>query len=757
MNFASIKQMAEKKVVLGLPLVRVPSNPCEGCLVGKQVRNPQPTQTNFRATKRLELVHGDLCGPITPVDDYTRVMWIYLLNTKDETYATFKRFRTLVENETGDKMKVFRTDRGGEFLSKEFENYCDETGLKRHYTAPYTPQQNGVVERRNRTVVEMIRMILKFKVVPKKLWGEAARHAVYVLNRVSMKALNDITPYECWFGRKPNIEHLRVFGCLAHTKIVKGHLRKLEDRSKACVYLGTELGTKAYRLLNPNTGKIIVSKDVCFDEDKGWIWQSSEKFKSNLGSRLIIEGYSDGQYEEAHGDVPYEQMGFNYGDTPSENLSPSEQAQIGIQSSPNEQTQFVDEDSPSEQSPGTPRNSSHTTSSNPNTPQSSIGSNTTTSESTGSGAPKRYRRLSDIYREEEELLLTFDQEEPTTFGEAKRDVEWVKAMKSELSSIERNRTWDLVNLPKGRKAIGLKWVFKLKRDPNGNILKHKARLVAKGYVQKQGIDFDEVFAPVARIETVRVLLALTGKNGWRVHHLDVKSAFLHGKLEEEVYVSQSEGFVNKAKIQMVYKLSKALYGLRQAPRAWNARLDKYLKQIRFTRCVHEYAVYTKKSRDNILIVGVYVDDLIVTRGSQREVNNFKQQMNQEFEMSDFGMLSYYLGIEVAQSENGISLKQTGYAKGLLGKFGMEECNGAETPMEYKMELTKDKEGECVDPTKYRSVVGGLRYLCHTRPDLSYAVGIVSRFLEKPTKLHHQAVKRILRYVKGTLNLGLFYA
>lgn len=154
---------------------------------------------------------------------------------------------------------------------------------------------------------------------------------------------------------------------------------------------------------------------------------------------------------------------------------------------------------------------------------------------------------------------------------------------------------------------------------------------------------------------------------------------------------------------------------------------------------------------------VYVDDLIVTEGSEREVNNFKQQMNQEFEMSDLGMLSYYLGIEVAQSENGISLKQTGYAKGLLGKFGMEECNGAETPMEYKMELTKDEEGECVDPTEYRSVVGGLRYLCHTRPDLSYAVGIVSRFLEKPTKLHHQAVKRTLRYVKGTLNLGLFYA
>ena len=189
-----------------------------------------------------------------------------------------------------------------------------------------------------------------------------------------------------------------------------------------------------------------------------------------------------------------------------------------------------------------------------------------------------------------------DHEEPSTFEVEKSNVEWVKAMKSELSAIEKNKTWELVTLPQGQKPIGLKWVFKLKWDPKGKILKHKARLVAKGYVQKQGIDFEEVFAPVARLETVRVLLALAGKNGWRVHHLDVKSAFLHGKLEEEVYVSQPDGFVKKNSTGMVYKLSKALYGLRQAPRDWNARLDKYLKQIGFRTCVHEYALHIRKSK-----------------------------------------------------------------------------------------------------------------------------------------------------------------
>ncbi|KAL7619048.1 hypothetical protein Lser_V15G01747 [Lactuca serriola] len=207
---------------------------------------------------------------------------------------------------------------------------------------------------------------------------------------------------------------------------------------------------------------------------------------------------------------------------------------------------------------------------------------------------------------------------------------------------------------------------------------------------------------------------------------------------------------------MVYKLSKALYGLRQAPRDWNARLDKYLKQIGFRRCVHEYAVYIRKSKENVLIVGVYVDDLIVTEGNEDEVNTFKKQMNWEFEMSDLGLLSYYLGIEMTQEKNGIRLKQTGYAKNLLKKMGMEECNGAKVPMEHKLELTKDEDGEPVNATEYRSIVGGLRYLCHTRPDITYSVGIVSRFLERPTKLHHQAMKRILRYVQGTLNLRLFY-
>lgn len=235
-------------------------------------------------------------------------------------------------------------------------------------------------------------------------------------------------------------------------------------------------------------------------------------------------------------------------------------------------------------------------------------------------------------------------------------------MDSEIQSICKNRTWELAELPSGQKPIGLKWVFKLKKDSEGKVIKHKARLVAKGYVQKHGVDFDEVFAPVARLDTIRLLLALVANRGWQVHHLDVKSAFLNGELEEEVYVIQPEGYVQKGKEKMVLKLSKALYGLRQAPRAWNIRLDKSLKKLGFRKCSSEAAVYKRGNGKSGVVLGVYVDDLIVTGENPDEIELFKKQMTSEFEMSDLGLLSFYLGIEVDQQKDHITIKQSSYAK-----------------------------------------------------------------------------------------------
>ena len=264
--------------------------------------------------------------------------------------------------------------------------------------------------------------------------------------------------------------------------------------------------------------------------------------------------------------------------------------------------------------------------------------------------------------------------------------------------------------------------------------------MAKGYAQCEGVDFEEVFAPVARIETVRLLLALAARCGWRVHHMDVKSAFLNGDLVEEVYVQQPPGFVVENGNGKVLKLKKALYGLRQAPRAWNARLDKELLKLGFVRNPLEHAVYRRAENKGFLLVGVYVDDLIITGTSQESIDAFKKQMMSTFSMSDLGLLSYYLGMEVNQREGVTTLCQSAYTIKILEQAGMKGCNPCHVPMENKLKLSKNDKSPTVDATKYRSIIGSLRYLVNTRPDIAYSVGIVSRYMEAPKTSHWAAVK-----------------
>jgi len=263
-------------------------------------------------------------------------------------------------------------------------------------------------------------------------------------------------------------------------------------------------------------------------------------------------------------------------------------------------------------------------------------------------------------------------------------------METELLSIRENETWSYADLPKGHRAIGLKWVCKVKRDPGGNIVKYKARLVAKGYAQKQGVDYEEVFAPVARQETVRLILALATQGEWEMHHMDVKSAFLNGDLMEEVYVHQPPGFVNPKCPSKVMKLRKALYGLKQAPRAWNAKLDHELHKLGFVRSEEEHAVYKKGSDSSLLLLGVYVDDLVICGPDRNRIAEFKQQMCKTFSMSDLGLLSYYLGMEVKQSPGEITICQRAYAAKIVEQCGMAGCNPAETPMEQNCKLLPGK-------------------------------------------------------------------
>ncbi|KAL5816417.1 hypothetical protein ACOSQ3_024795 [Xanthoceras sorbifolium] len=717
LNFESLKQLGSKKMVKGLPNIHHPNEICESCVLSKQHRNSFGKEANWKATMPLELVHTDVCGPLTPVsngqnqyfltfiDDYSRKTWVYFLKRKSEVFGYFKEFKTLVEKQSGYYIKTLRSDQGGEYTAGVFQEFLKQQGIRHQFTPAYTPQLNGVAERKNRTILNMARSMLKDKNMPKSFWAEAVLCAVYLLNRCPTKSLDTKTPHEVWSTHKPSVSHLRVFGSIAYIKVPEARRTKLEDKGEKCVLVGYGDRTMGYRLYNPVTKKVIFSRDVIFEENESWNWDQT---KASTSTELVHEGETREVATEPQ--IPRDQQ------TP----------QHGFPS-----PQRYDAPLPIEREFSDMR-------------------------------PRGTRSLEDLYEETEQveeditlycLLMTSD---PVSFEEANQERKWRSAMDEEIQSIEKNKTWELTNLPKGRKTIGVKWVFKTKRNAKGEVQRYKARLVAKGYKQKEGVDYGEVFAPVARQETIRLLISLAAQRSWKIYQLDVKSAFLNGFLEEEIYVEQPPGYVKKGREDKVYRLKKALYGLKQAPRVWNMRIDDYFQKNGFDKCPYEHALYLKKETDgSMLYACLYVDDLIFTGNNPAMFEDFKQRMVKEFEMTDIGLMAHFLGIEVVQSEKGIFISQSIYAKEILKRFSMEKCNPVTTPVETGLELRKNEKGD-VDPTYFKSLVGSLRYLTCTRPDILYGVGLVSRYMETPDQSHLNAAKRILRYIKGTINDGMLY-
>ena len=311
-------------------------------------------------------------------------------------------------------------------------------------------------------------------------------------------------------------------------------------------------------------------------------------------------------------------------------------------------------------------------------------------------------------------------------------------------------------MPIGVKPIGVKWIFKTKLKENGEIDKFKARLVAKGYAQQYGVDYTEVFAPMAKMDTIRIILSTAAQYGWNIFQLDVKSTFLHGDLNEEIFVQQPTGFVKTGKEEKVYKLKKALYGLKQAPRAWYNKIETYFMNNGFERCFCEHTLFTKSKGGNNLIVSLYVDDLIYTGNDESMCDDFRSSMMTEFDMSDLGRMRYFLGLEILQNTHGIFVCQRKYVHDVLSRFGMKDCNAVKNPIVPGTKLSRNDAGPKVDATLFKQVVGSLMYLTTTRPDLMYGVSLISRFMTNPTENHWLAAKRILRYLKGIVEFGIYY-
>ena len=692
--FQSMSQLQKQCMVKGLPHLFDQLSPCESCIIGKHQRASFPS-SSYRAEDRLELVHTDLCGPmqteslggshsfLTFIDDFSRKVWVYFLKYKSETFTKFKEFKAEAEKQSGRFIKVLRSDGGGEYDSGDFVDFCKHHGIKKQTTTRYTPQQNGVAERKNRTIMNMARSLLKARNLSKDYWAEAVACAVYILNRSPTSSVEGKVPQEKWSGTKVNVSHFRVFGCIAFAHVPEELRKKLDDRSEKCIFIGYSEQSKEFWLYNPISNKFVTSRDVKFIEDHSW----HEKEHSHNPS-VVVD-------------------------------------QAPISHLPRMQVQAEN-------------------------------SSSSTTDSDSDHTPQKMKSLKDIYEQDDNIeQFAFVSFQPTCFEEAAKQKEWVEAMNNEIDAIERNKTWDLVNLPVGKNTIGVKWIYKKKLNEKGEIDKHKARLVAKGFSQQHGIDYGETFAPVARLDTVRFVLAIAAQNKWPIYQMDVKSAFLNGILNEEVYVQQPPGFEVKGQENKVYKLKKALYGLKQAPRAWYSRIDRYLLKDGFRRSNNEPTLYIKANQQgNILILCLYVDDMIYT--GNMLLDEFKEAMKCEFEMTDLGLMKYFLGIEVEQKHDGIFISQQKYATDVLKKFRMENCKPADTPIAFGTKLSKQDMGSAVNSTLYKQLVGSLIYLTATRPDIAFAASFISRFMESPTDSHWKVGKRILRYIAGTTTYGLWY-
>ncbi|KAL5724118.1 hypothetical protein ACHQM5_007419 [Ranunculus cassubicifolius] len=746
LHFGALRTLHTKNMVIGLPEILLPSQVCEECVVGKQHRDSFPKGKAWRAESQLELIHSDICGPINPIsngskryfitftDDFSRKTWVYFLQEKSEAFIAFKRFKVLVENDIGATIKILRTDRGGEYNSQAFASFCEEHGIRRQLTAAYTPQQNGVSERKNRTILNMVRSMLVMGNVPKRFWPEAVNWSVHILNRSPTLAVQSMTPEEAWSVHKPSVTHLRVFGCIAYAHVPEEKRKKLDDRGIKCIFLGCSDQSKAYKLYNPLSKKIIISRDVVFDEGQTWSWDVP-------AAREQIS-------------IPVNDVGEESPTSTPINLTPTP-----INLAPTSSSTPINSPPPSPvHSPAGPHGGDHESPRSPFTNQPSI----------DSAKPSRNKKrpawmqdyvVKGVDQGDNSLahFALFSEGDPISFDVAVHSPNWQQAMDSEMQSIERNNTWQLVDLPKGHKSIGVKWIYKTKLNPDGEVNKYKARLVAKGYKQEFGVDYEEVFAPVARHDTVRLVLAMSAQNAWPIFQLDVKSAFLHGDLQEEVYVDQPHGYVIQGNERKVYRLRKALYGLKQAPRAWYSRIDSYFSEVGFQKCPYEPTLFIKTSPDQkLLIVCLYVDDLIYTGNDATMIEDFRRSMMSEFEMTDLGKLHYFLGIEVQQSSAGIFLSQRKYVGEILKRFRMENCNAVGTPAEVGVKLMKTSGGQLVDSTLYKQIVGSLMYLTTTRPDIMYAVSLISRYMDCPTAMHLHAAKRILRYLQGTKHFGILY-
>ncbi|KAI9180399.1 hypothetical protein LWI28_004458 [Acer negundo] len=676
-------------------------------------------------------------------------------------------------------------------FSAESNNACPICPLAKQSRLPfysshscvYTPQQNGVVERKHRHILQVARA-LKFQArLPTQFWGDCALTAVHIINRLPSPVLSHKTPFELLYSKPPSFSHLRVFGCLAYaTNVRPSH--KFDYRSIPSIFIGYPIGQKAYKLFDLSTKKVFTSRDVKFHENV-FPYASVQPSSVTSGPHptsgpIPIVGfdipYSFDPVPNTHPPLPLPFPSPDTSSPPPITPLPSSISPSTSLSPPPSDSSFPVPHSSSDPSSSAPspvhppdpaplrRSSRHAS---PPAKRrdyvcSTVSSNQSSSLLLGPTKGTRYPLTNFVsYHRYTLAHLSFvaqisEATEPTSYSEAAALPQWRDAMNSELQALQANGTWSLVPLPASKTPIGCRWVFKIKHHSDGSIERYKARLVAKGFTQLEGIDYQDTFSPTAKIISVRCLLALAASSGWSIHQLDVHNAFLHGNLTEEIYMSPPPGLRRQGEDNLVCRLHKSLYGLKQASRQWFAKFSEAICSAGYVQSRADYSLFTRTQGKSFTALLIYVDDILITGNDPVSIAATKKFLHSHFHLKDLGNLKYFLSIEVSTSKKGILLSQRKYALEIIEDVGLLGAAPIDTPMERGLKLS-DKGDLLKDSSQYRRLVGRLIYLTVSRPDITYVVHVLSRFMHQPRKSHMEAALRVVRYLKGAPGKGLFFS
>ncbi|KAG7546410.1 Integrase catalytic core [Arabidopsis suecica] len=738
---------------------------CDVCVRAKQTRSSFPESFN-KAEECFSLIHCDVWGPyklasscgahyfLTIVDDHSRAVWTHLMLAKSEVGPILQKFIAMAFRQFNKQVKIVRSDNGTEFMS--LKAYFAENGIIHQTSCVYTPQQNGRVERKHRHILNIARSLLFQVALPTSFWGESVLTAAYLINRTPTPILDGKTPYEILYSTSPAYDHMRVFGSLCFAKKQSARSDKFQERGRKGIFVGYPHGQKGWRIYDIESHEFFVSRDVIFQEDvfpfaeKKNITPESNSFQGIQSSILaydddfhsspIVETTTDSAPDlDTSDDSTSGTLITHTTPAPAPAPTPTPAPLRRSQRNRQESVRLKDYETYSAQcdliTPPTPVSSSDT------------------------GGKCAYpmanfvscERFSEKHQHFLASISMFDP--PNTYNQAVKEKEWRNAVTFEVDALEDQGTWDIVPLPHGVKPIGSKWVFHIKYNSDGTVERYKARLVALGNHQKEGVDFTETFAPVVKMQTVRLLLDVAAAKNWELHQMDVYNAFLHGDLKEDIYMKPPPGF-KTTDPSHVCKLKKSIYGLKQAPRCWFEKLSVSLLKYGFVQSKKDYSLFTSIRGSTVLHIIVYVDDLVICGNDASVIAKFKTYLSQCFKMKDLGPLKYFLGIEVARNPEGIFLSQRKYCLDVIQECGLSGSRPVDTPLEQNHKLASSTSPLFSEPDKYRRLVGRLVYLTHTKPEISYAVNMLAQFMQKPLLDHWEAVVRLVRYLKGCPGQGI---